>query len=149
MSENSTKITLTWPAFPKRSLKISGVTIQIVQVAVVENLEAAVVPYLLIETRTVWESEQVKAFLQLAKSLADQGQTVDLFLIQNAVLMAQVTGNQLVTALLQHAGVTVWVDDFSLESRELPAPLLEGVLVAGAHKLIELLTRPNCKPIWH
>jgi hypothetical protein len=105
--------------------------------------------YVLIETRASPESPQVKDFLALAASLVDRGQLVDLFLAQNAVLMAYPERESLVEQLLDRPGVTVWADDFSLESRAYPAPLLPGVRVGGADTLVQLLARPDCKPIWH
>ncbi len=105
--------------------------------------------YLLIETRTMRESNQVGDFLALAKTLADAGNSVDLFLIQNGVLMAYAHIERRIEELLRQPTLTVWADDFSLQSRSLSRELLGGVRVAGADMLVRLLTRPGCKPIWH
>src|SRR5205807_9187363 len=45
--------------------------------------------YLLIETRSRWESGEVEGFLGLAKDLASAGELVDLLLIQNGVLISR------------------------------------------------------------
>lgn len=105
--------------------------------------------YLLIETSTTWQSERVADFLDLAGALADAGHAVDLFLIQNGALMAYSDLEPQIARLSERAGLTVWVDDFSLASRSLPRALLEGVQIASADTLVRLLTRPDCKPIWH
>lgn len=105
--------------------------------------------YLLIETRTTWESEQVKGFLELAQSLADQKQTIHMFLIQNAVLMAYAEKESRIQQLLQYPNVVVWADDFSLESRALSQKLIDGVQIGDANDLVRLLTEDDCKPIWH
>jgi predicted peroxiredoxin len=107
-------------------------------------------PYLLIETRTASESKEVADFLVLAAALADAGSPVDLFLIQNGVLMAFAGVEPQLAELLSQPGLTVWVDDFSLASRAATnQALLGGVRVGGAATLVELLTRPGCKPTWH
>jgi predicted peroxiredoxin len=108
--------------------------------------------YLLIETRSEWESREVAGFLDLAGRLAAEGNDVDLFLVQNGVLNAKAGTSPALGALLggAGAGVTVWVDDFSLSNRALaPSDLLPGPEVAGIGTLVDLLTRSGCKPIWH
>ncbi len=106
-------------------------------------------PYLLIETNTAWDGTGVVDLLKLAAGLADGGQSVDLFLIQNAVLMAYEPLEPWMERLVTHPLVTIWVDDFSLASRALPHPHHPQVVVAGADTLVSLLIRPDCKAIWH
>jgi predicted peroxiredoxin len=107
-------------------------------------------PYLLIETRTLWESAEVADFLALAGSLAKAGNIVDLFLIQNGVLMAFADVESQLVELLDQPGLSIWADDFSLASRSAPhRTLLDGVRIGTAATLVELLTQPGCKPTWH
>lgn len=106
-------------------------------------------PFLLIESRSTWESGEIDSFLRTALDLASAGRQVDLFLIQNGVLMARPGAAPFITALQQQPGITIWVDEFSLAAR-LPEPrLLEGLVLAGADKLVELMVRPACKTVWH
>lgn len=106
-------------------------------------------PFLLIESRSTWESGEIDAFLRTALELASAGGQVDLFLIQNGVLMARTGAEPLIAALQQQSGITIWVDEFSLAAR-LPEPrLLEGLVVAGVDKLVDLMVRPDCKTVWH
>jgi predicted peroxiredoxin len=107
-------------------------------------------PYLLIETRVAWESTEVADFLALAGSLAKAGNVVDLFLIQNGVLMAFAEVKSQLVELLDQPGLSIWVDDFSLASRAaVDKTLHDGVRIGTAATLVELLTRPGCKPTWH
>jgi predicted peroxiredoxin len=106
-------------------------------------------PYLLIETRSHLESPEVEDFVDLAARLGEDGHRVDLFLVQNGVLLAGGDCARLAEAL-RRPGVHVWADEFSIASRSLrPAELLEGVRVAGMDTLVELLVRPQGKAIWH
>lgn len=105
--------------------------------------------YLLIETRTTWESGHVTEFLELAGALADGGNRVDLFLIQNGALMAYPKIEPRLEELIGRNGLTIWADDFSLAARSHPQDPLNGVRIGGADALIELLTQPGCKATWH
>jgi predicted peroxiredoxin len=105
--------------------------------------------YLLIETRSLWESPEVGGFFELATELARASHQVDLFLVQNAVLMARAADAPL-RRLIDELGVPVWVDDFSLATRAIdPTTVASGTTVTGIDRLVDLLTRPGCKPIWH
>lgn len=107
-------------------------------------------PYLLIETRSSWESADVGDFLEVAGRLGEHGHSVDLFLIQNGVLLARDGADQHLAGLLSKPGLRVWADDFSMASRSLrPAELLEGITATGIATLVELLTRTGVKAIWH
>lgn len=106
--------------------------------------------YLLIETRSPWEGGDVNSFLELAQALARQGNTVDVFLIQNGVLLAREGCESKITDLLQDPNVSIWADAFSLEQRSLPAPALRAsVKTAGMPELIRMLAREEYKTIWH
>jgi len=106
--------------------------------------------YLLIETRSTYESQEVGDFLNLAAQLGEDGHTVDLFLIQNGVLMAQANAEPRLSSLISKGIVSVYSDDFSLTNRSLkPTDLIKGIEIVGMARLVKLLTRPDCKPIWH
>lgn len=107
--------------------------------------------YLLIETRTARDGQEVLDFLDMAKALATSNNVVDLFLIQNAVLMARTDAEQRIAELLASPlGINVWVDEFSLASRSLDAAhLLAGIKVGTMQHLVRALVQPGCKPIWH
>lgn len=106
--------------------------------------------YLLIETRTAWEDPAVEDFLAMADGLVGAGNTVDLFLVQNAVLMARQGAVASLARLLTKPGETVWVDEFALAARGLDQQdLAAGIYAAGMNKLVQLLATPGCKAIWH
>jgi predicted peroxiredoxin len=106
--------------------------------------------YLLIESRATAETPDVAGFLAFATGLADRGHPVDLYLVQNAALMAGRHVEPLLDKLCGRDGVAVWVDDASLASRLGPrAPLAAGVRVAPMAQLVRLLMRPGCTPVWH
>jgi predicted peroxiredoxin len=107
--------------------------------------------YVLIETRSVWESQEVAGFLETAATLARSGLVVDLFLVQNGVLMAHRHAvHQLAPLTAMPQQVTIWVDQFSLHSRAIEeAHVAAGIQLASMERLVILLTQPDCKPIWH
>lgn len=104
--------------------------------------------FLLIETRSSWESGEVVEFLETASQLATQGDSVTLFLIQNAVLMARRGLDSPLAKLL--GKVEILADRYSLEGRNLtPAALCEGVRAAEMDRLISLMVDLPTKIIWH
>jgi predicted peroxiredoxin len=107
-------------------------------------------PYLLIETRSSWESAEVDDFLEVADRLGQEGHPVDVFLVQNGVLLARHGAHRRLSDLAGRAGLHVWADDFSVASRSLrPDELDRGVTVTGIATLVDLLMRRGCKAIWH
>lgn len=106
--------------------------------------------YLLIESRDALECPDVDSFLDTAARLADAGHTVDVYFIQNGVFLARCGANERVASLAMNQGVALWVDEFSLSGRSLDMGSVHAkVKLAGAETLIRLLTRPNCRPVWH
>lgn len=106
--------------------------------------------YLWIETRSAWESNEVPGLLDLVAELSRTGHHIDLLLIQNAVLMARRAGEPRLAQLVEQPNMTIWVDDFALRTRAVPPEeLCAGIHVIGMDKVVQLLTRPGCKPIWH
>lgn len=105
-------------------------------------------PYLLIETRSLWESQEVAGFLALARELTAAGHRVDLFLIQNAVLLTR--DERAVEALTANPALTVWADTPSLAARAIPLSGLPSTVGAGDMKtVLRLMTQPGAKTIWH
>jgi len=106
--------------------------------------------YLLVETRSDRESLEVAGFLETAARLTDDGHAVELFLVQNAVLLARRGASPELEALIARAGVRVFVDGFSAAARGLPpASVLPGVETAGMDTLVDRLVADGVKPIWH
>lgn len=106
--------------------------------------------YLMIESRSLWEGNDVRNFIETAAALSDRGDRIDLFLIQNGVLNATSRSEQYVKTLLARNGFRIWADDFSLASRGVPAAeLVAGVREAPIARLLELLMTEGCKPVWH
>jgi hypothetical protein len=104
--------------------------------------------YLLIETRSRWESGEVEGFLDLAKDLASAGERVDLVLIQNGVLISR--DPAALADLVRTPAATIWADDVSLAFRGIAAEQVpNGIRVAGMKEIISLMMRPRCKTVWH
>lgn len=104
--------------------------------------------YLLIETRSILESSEVEDFLSLAGELAGKGHRVVLYLIQNAVLMAK--SGPHVERLTRETNIMVRVDDLSIKQRSIRASeIIKGIEISGMTEFVELLTRENCRPVWH
>ena len=104
--------------------------------------------YVLIESRDPFESRDTEFVEQTAITIKERGHQVTVFLLQNAVFAARKT-----TARLQRltdAGVILLADDFSLRERGIkPAELAQGVQESGINSLVDTITRPNTKAIWH
>lgn len=86
---------------------------------------------------------------ELAGSLADHGDDVTVFLVQNGVLGCR---RQAATAaqLQGLAGrVTTLADDFSLRERGIPAgEVVDGVRVAGMDALVSAAVSDGTKVLW-
>ncbi len=109
----------------------------------------AMTPYLLVETRCAWESGDVDGLIALAAQFGAAGHSVDLFLIQNGVLMAADDSPSL-APLAALPSVTVWADGLALAARAIPAERVSTrVCVADFTALVGLMTRPGAKTIWH
>jgi hypothetical protein len=105
--------------------------------------------YLLIESRDLFESQDVRYFYELAASLARQDNQVTLFLVQNGVLGARGGEHASVFAELARAGVQILADDFSLrergiQSRRLASPVTPAPIDVVIDRLGE-----GRKTLWH
>ena len=105
--------------------------------------------YLLIESRDPWESSDTSTWLELATSLAKEGNTVTFFLVQNGVLPARRSSKSAALSALAKAGVEILADDFSLRERGIGADrLADGVKAAPIDVVIDQLAAGR-QVIWH
>ena len=117
--------------------------------------------YLLIETRSPWESGDGGDFLDFARTLVAAGQPLHLHLIQNGVFWLQ-QGEAL--NALREAGMgktlegtsdrpgrfTLSSDDFSLDQRGIPpASAAAWGTVCSVAALVTAMARPDVKTLWH
>ena len=103
--------------------------------------------YLLIESRDSFESNDVRYYFELARGLADAGNQVSVFLVQNAVLAARESVRASAMRTLLDSRVKVFVDDFSMRERGIKRNL-EGVEVAPIDLVIDRLEAGD-KVLWH
>ncbi len=71
--------------------------------------------YFLIESRSSFDSVEVDHNYQLASDLANEGNEVSLFLVENGVFAARAKAQ--INGLANLDGVNLLVDDFSLRER--------------------------------
>jgi sulfur relay (sulfurtransferase) DsrF/TusC family protein len=104
--------------------------------------------YLLIETQGPWDGAGGGRFIVDAVTLADAGEEVVLFLVQDAVAAAADVAGP-VRGVLEHGG-QVWVDDFSLARRGLgDKELAPGVQVRDMAAVAAVLLRDAVRVVWH
>lgn len=105
--------------------------------------------YLLIESRDPWESNDTTTWQELAASLAAEGNTVTLFLVQNGVLPARRSTRSAALGALARAGVEVLADEFSLRERGIDTGrLADGVKPASIDVVVDHMAAGR-KVIWH
>ena len=105
--------------------------------------------YVLIESRDPFECRDVDHYYELASSLADEGNSVTIFLVQNGVLPARQGAQASGLAAVIEAGVRVCADDFSLRERAIAADrLVGGVRAAPLDEVIDSLAAGH-KVLWH
>jgi predicted peroxiredoxin len=103
--------------------------------------------YLLIESRDPFESNDVGYYCELARGLAEAGNQVTLFLVQNAVLAARPSAQAPQLRALAGSGVKILADDFALKERGMTR-LLDGVQIAPIDILVDHLEGGH-KTLWH
>lgn len=105
---------------------------------------------LMVETRSAWEAADVDDFLRLAQGFLKAGLTLDLFLIQNSVLVLRTAMREQLAALTRAGTCRIWVDRYSLLLRGLSADdVADCGAIAGTDELVQLMTTPHSKVIWH
>lgn len=105
--------------------------------------------YLLIESRGPFDSEDTQSYYDLAIGLAQAGEEVALFLVQNGVMGTRKGAKDSGLSAAAGAGVQVLADDFSLRERAIPANgLIDGVSATPLDTVIDYLAEGR-KAIWH
>lgn len=113
------------------------------------EMVAAPPVHLLIESQGNWNGPNAGRFLEDAAVLAETGQQVTVFLVQDGVFAA-VAGALPVLDRLAALAVPVWVDDFSLAQRALSAERLAGAAsVVGMDAVAGMLLSETCRVVWH
>jgi predicted peroxiredoxin len=103
--------------------------------------------YLLIESRDPFESNDVGYYCELARGLAEAGNQVTLFLVQNAVLAVRPSAQAPQLRALVGSGVKILADDFALKERGMTR-LLDGVQIAPIDIVVDHLEAGH-KTLWH
>jgi hypothetical protein len=107
-----------------------------------------VAKYLLIESRSPWESGDVSYLFDLARDLAEAGNEVTLFLVQNAVLPARKGAQDHGLAGLSRK-VRLLADGFSLRERAIAeSGLIPGATVSNIEAVVDLLAG-GFRAVWH
>ena len=106
--------------------------------------------FLLIESRDAFEMRDNGGFLcDLAAGLAQRGNRVTLFAVQNGVLSLRAGAQVSALNALIRAGVDVQADIFSLRERGIPVDALaDGVLPRELDSVIDCLA-DGWRVIWH
>ena len=105
--------------------------------------------YLIIETRDPFGRTGVGGSDPLVHALTE-GATTTVVLAQNAVLGARRESSAAAGLTRLAARARVLADDFSLRERGIGADeLAPGVAVTTMDELVELITVPGCKVLWH
>jgi len=105
--------------------------------------------YVLIQSKSPWESEDVGYFYSLARDLAQAGNDVTFFLVQNGVMSAPTGANDEGFDQLLTTNAHVLADDFSLSERGINRETLKsGVSVSPVGPIVDCLT-DGAKALWH
>ena len=108
--------------------------------------------YVLIESRDPFEYGDTRYLYDLAGDLANKGNDVTLYLVQNGVLTTRpgVKGNPLTSLTRKSPSVRVLADDFSLRERSISSSaLVDGVGVSSIDDLVDLMVQDGTKIMWH
>jgi predicted peroxiredoxin len=104
--------------------------------------------YVLIQSKSPWESGDVAQFYGLARELVSAGGEVTFFLVQNGVMAAR-TGAKDAAFDQLLAKVRVLADDFSLRERAIDGGALKaGVKPSPIDEVVDLLAG-GAKALWH
>jgi predicted peroxiredoxin len=105
--------------------------------------------YLLIESRDPFDSQDVRFSYDLARDLAQAGNDVTLFLVQNGVIPARPGAKSSGLSTVAAAGVEILADEFSLKERGIRADkLLDKVKASPIDVVVDRLAGGS-KAIWH
>ena len=105
--------------------------------------------YLLIESRDPFESNDVENHYALASSLAKDGDTVTLLLVQNGVLPARKSARTEALEKVAKAGVDILADEFSLRERGIDAARLPASVKKAALDVVIDHLEDGRKVVWY
>ena len=104
--------------------------------------------YVFIESREPFESRDSRFIEETAIAVKERGHDVTVYLVQNGVLAARMSAQQL--GRLAEAGVRVLADDLSLRERGITAEeLAPSIRESGIEALVEAIAQRNTKALWH
>ncbi len=105
--------------------------------------------YLFIESRDPFESRDSQQLPDLLQQLADHGDEVALFFIQNGVLSLrkETEFSDLIQKLLENK-IKIFADGFSLRERAIQN-ILSDVKTVEIGELVSLMFEPETKVVWH
>ena len=103
--------------------------------------------YLLLESRDPFESNDVSYYYDLARGLAEAGNEVTVFLVQNAVFAVRASADSSKLRALVTAGVEIIADDFALRERGITR-ICNDVRIAAIDLVVDHLERGH-KTLWH
>ena len=105
--------------------------------------------YVLIQSKSPWESGVVNQFYALARELGQAGSDVTFFLVQNGVMAARTGAKDAAFDQLLGGKVRVLADDFSLRERAIDRGALKsGVSPSAIDEVVDLLAG-GAKALWH
>jgi sulfur transfer complex TusBCD TusB component (DsrH family) len=105
--------------------------------------------YLLIQSKSPWESGDSSQFCALASELGEAGGEVTFFLVQNGVMAARAGARDAAFDRLLGAKVRVLADDFSLRERAIGSGALKaGVRTSPIDEVVDLIAG-GAKALWH
>lgn len=103
--------------------------------------------YLFVESRDPFEEGAVKQSVELASGLVAEGHRVRVYLVANAVLVARRGAKA--PQFYDPAQMRVWVDDVSLQERDIAADRLRpGFALATMDTLAGWAMADRCKVLW-
>ena len=105
--------------------------------------------YVLIQSKSPWESRDVDQFYSLARELSQAGGDVTFFLIQNGVMAARTGAKDPAFDQVLAGKVRVLADDFSLRERAINREALKsGISPSPIDTVVDLLAS-GAKALWH
>jgi sulfur relay (sulfurtransferase) complex TusBCD TusD component (DsrE family) len=105
--------------------------------------------YVLIQSKSPWESGDVAQFYALARDLGKAGGEVTFFLVQNGVMSARTGAKDAAFDQLLGENVRLLADDFSLRERAIERGTLKpGVKPGAIDEVVDLLAA-GAKALWH
>jgi sulfur relay (sulfurtransferase) complex TusBCD TusD component (DsrE family) len=105
--------------------------------------------YVLIQSKSPWESGDVGHFYGLARDLVDAGSEVTFFLVQNGVMAARSGAKDAAFDRVLGEKIRVLADDLSLRERAIGASALKAGVKPGAIDEVVDLLAAGAKALWH